>query len=234
MSDKPVPEWFKELQQAAFSLPSVMSDPVPFRVLLLTANGVDNPKGIAEMLGVKPPTAMFQLRRLQKERLLKYGEKEGKIQHYMLNLDGLARMFCKTLGWKNEEISKNTHLRNVISEAFKAYGVFLDAPLEPAKEMLKSVNINIEDFVREFQITVIKSFTEIEKDAKGDSDWIKFRESIEEYYKTLANSFGTRGELEWRIALEKVGMVKRLWIDELPVFKKHDERLREKMQSKTH
>ena len=209
MSDKSVPGWFKELQQAALSLPSVMFDPVPFRVLVLVASGIDNPKRIAEMLDTKPPTVMFQLRRLRKERLLKYGEKEGKIQHYVLDLDGLARTFCKTLGWKYEEISKNTCLKKVITEAFKACRVFLDAPLEPAKEMLKSLSISIEDFLREFQTAVIKSFTEIEKNAKGDSDWIKFRDLIEEYYRTLANRFGTRGELQWRIALEKVEVVKK-------------------------
>jgi hypothetical protein len=96
------------------------------------------------------------------------------------------------------------------------------------------LSISVEDFLRELQTAVIKGFTEIEKNAKGDSDWIKFRDLIEEYYKTLASSFGTRGELQWRIALEKVGIVKRLWIDEFPAFEKHDERLRERMQSKAH
>jgi hypothetical protein len=112
--------------------------------------------------------------------------------------------------------------------------VFLDAPLETAKEMLKSLNISVEDFLREFQATIIKSFTEIRKSAKGDSDWIKFRDSIEECYEALASNFGTKGELEWRIALEKAGIVKRLWIDKWPAFKEHDEHLRERMQSKPH
>ena len=209
MSESRDAELFKGLLS---DYPSVMRDPVPFKVVLLVANGVDNPRSIADALGVKPPTVIYQLRRLRKVKFVKLGAKEGKMQHYEVNWKGLSEAFSKVTGCFTsiEEMSKNSHFRTLLKEAFYAAGKFaVKCSPDARKVRLTSWRTSLEDFFGEFKVALIKSFPELKTRKSVDPESTAFIKRLEECNEKFKRYYGTKGDLFWRIALEKSGIAEK-------------------------
>lgn len=203
----------EELLNGFFSdYPSVMRDPVPFKVLLLVANGINNPKNIAGALEVKPPSVIYQLHRLKHVGFVKIGEKEGKVQHYEIDWEGLGRAFSRITGcWKDaDKIVENSLFRDLVKEAFNAAGKFAVKNTPESKQRrLKRWKTSLEDFFHEFKIALIKSFPEIEKDKSNDAQSAELKKLLEDCSQKFMKYYGTRGDLFWRIAFEQVGIVEK-------------------------
>jgi|GEM_PF-3720551 len=201
-----------ELLEGFFSdFPNVIRDIVPFKVLLLIVNGVDNPKSIGEGLGVKPPSVIYQLQRLKRIGLVALGEKEGKIQHYKINWDGLERTFLRVIrcsDYTNNAVT-NPLLRDLIKEALSVAGRYVIPKPEPngTFRRLKEWQTNLEDFFREFNIALIKSFPEFKNMKYDNPDLASFANFLKGCYERYKGYYGTRGDLFWRVALERAGIV---------------------------
>ena len=63
------------------------------RVIETLLNGKTTPTTLAHEMKIRPPSAIDHLRRLQKFGLVKLGRKEGKKQHYDLDLQRLSDLF---------------------------------------------------------------------------------------------------------------------------------------------
>ena len=209
MNENHVTELFKEL----FSdYPNVMRDPVPFKVLLLVANGIDNPRSIADFLEVKPPTVIYQLRRLRKVRLIEFGAKDGKIQHYIINWKELSEAFSRIIGRsKNmKEMSENSHFRTLLEEAFYAAGKFaVRCNLDARRIRLPGWRTSLEDFFREFEVALIKSFPELKRTKSVDPESTALIKLLRDCHREFQKYYGTKGDLFWRVAFEKVGIVEK-------------------------
>ena len=196
-------EMFEEMLS---EYPHVFDDPVPFKVLLLVANKVDNPKSIADALGIKPPSVMYQLRRLRKVALVELGEKMGKIQHYEVNWDGVGRAFLRAIGCSEyfDEVSANPYFKKVLREAFNAAGEFaVKCRDEVRRVRLKKWNTSLFSFFSEFRTALVKSFPECDKANVKDRDLKRFIVFLEKCYEKFMRFYGTKGDLFWRIAFEK-------------------------------
>jgi len=209
MSESQVPELFKGLLS---DYPNVMKDPVPFKVVLLIANGIDNPRSLADALDVKPPTVIYQLRRLRKVKFVKLGAKEGRIQHYKINWKELGKAFCKAAGCSEKigEMSKNSSFRTLLKEAFYAAGRFsVKCKPNARKIRLASWQTSLADFFNEFRIALIKSFPELETHKPKDPESTMFIKLLEKCNNKFKSYYGTKGDLFWRIALEKTGVAEK-------------------------
>lgn len=72
-----------------------LGNPSTSRVLFLLILGIDSPKQIADRLEIKSPSAIDQLHRLRKIRLVRLGGKSGREQHYELDWERLVDISVK-------------------------------------------------------------------------------------------------------------------------------------------
>ncbi|MDH5483344.1 MAG: hypothetical protein OEY22_10805 [Candidatus Bathyarchaeota archaeon] len=72
-----------------------MSNVGTSKVFLKLCSGPKNPKTIADLLRIKPPPAIEQLRRLQELKIVRLGQKIGRAQNYEIDWKAFLKLFTE-------------------------------------------------------------------------------------------------------------------------------------------
>jgi DNA-binding CsgD family transcriptional regulator len=188
-----------------------------FRILLLVSRGINSPIDIAKQMNICPSSVVFHLKRLRKAGYVRYGEKEGKKEHYEINWDGLVGLFLeeaypsymfrdderiqKTLERENmpdfNKLLKNKYVIELVKEAFKNLS---RRPFPEKSEM------TLRDFMMEFG-EALKNLTLTLAD-KDDEDFRDFKTLVEAVKREIF-TFKHPGSFEWAEALAKLGYVEK-------------------------
>lgn len=204
------------------------SNPVFLRILTLIANGVNTPVELCGRLGLKPTTLVKYLNILRRNGFLRYGEKSGKNQPYIINWSRVAESFIDAvLGGRLWHVAlkevelipiRGRLVEEVFSRLEKAEEVadLKVKELASKPEVLDIVRSGLEelgrnpDIVKKFNIGLrdfFKSFKDMLLKIRGIYELNIEDEELRRIFSDTSFHLSHPGDFDWFKTMEKRGKI---------------------------
>ncbi len=150
--------------------------------------GANSPTEISNQLGINPPGVIDHLRKLQRMGIIDIGQKDGKVQHYVIDWRRVrtqfierapgslrSRIIARRLGWEQ----KKDFERSMIEGYLKNFVADPRARKETYKE-----KVTVHDAMRAFENALVSVFPKINMSTK-DAELTSFLKGLESWYNDI-------------------------------------------------